>query len=116
MKIILIKQSKLSQKVKSLIGKQSHIRGIVKGISAKHIEKSIYSEILFSAIHDSSWPSFTKVIAWILAFACIGGGSFMVFAFGVTFGNDKTYQWVLSIITSLFTSIFVIQPTTVKHF
>ena len=37
----------------------------------------------------------------------------MIFAYGVSFGNDRVHQWVLSIITSFFSSLLVFQPLMV---
>ena len=37
----------------------------------------------------------------------------MTFVYGVTFGNDKVHQWVVSIITSFFSSLLIFQPLMV---
>jgi len=62
---------------------------------------------------DKSWSPVAVVIAWILSFICIAGGSFVVFAYGVTFGNEKSYQWIVSMITSFFSSVLITQPLKV---
>ncbi len=41
------------------------------------------------------------------------GGGFLAFAYGVSFGNDKTYQWMTSMLTSMFSSILITQPIKV---
>ena len=62
---------------------------------------------------DKSWPAIVIIVSWILCILCILGGALMVFAFGVTFGNSKTYQWMTSMITSVFSSILITQPLKV---
>ena len=37
----------------------------------------------------------------------------MTFVYGVNFGNDKVHQWVVSIITSFFSSLLIFQPLMV---
>jgi hypothetical protein len=56
----------------------------------------------------------TQVLAWVIAAICILGGGFMVLGICLTFGNDITYQWMVSEIFSLFTSILVVYPLYVS--
>ena len=59
------------------------------------------------------WPSMGRIVAWLICLICIGGGAAIVFAFGISFGNDLVHQWVTSIITSIFTSLLLTQPIQV---
>ena len=37
----------------------------------------------------------------------------MVYAYGITFGNEKTRQWIVSMISSFFASLLISQPIQV---
>ena len=39
-------------------------------------------------------PFFFRYIAWIVSLGTIVISIFFLFGYGITFGNDKTYQWV----------------------
>ena len=39
-------------------------------------------------------PFFFRYIAWIISLGTIAASIFFLFGYGITFGNDKTYQWV----------------------
>ena len=39
-------------------------------------------------------PFFFRYIAWIVSLGTIVTSIFFLFGYGITFGNDKTYQWV----------------------
>lgn len=56
------------------------------------------------------------ILAWVLVLVCILGGIFVVFSYGITFGNDKTYQWVVAMISSFFSSVLITQPFYVSTF
>ena len=62
---------------------------------------------------NAGWPAFCNIIAWILCMVCILGGAFLVLSYGLTFGNDKTYQWMTSMIVSFFASLLLTQPIKV---
>ena len=67
--------------------------------------------------HKSPWPAIVIIIAWLLSFLCILGGTFFIVALGLNFGNDITYQWVTAMVSAIFASLLVTQPllvTTVK--
>ncbi|XP_068213289.1 polycystin-1-like [Palaemon carinicauda] len=55
-------------------------------------------------------PPFFRYLAWLIAFACIGGSCFFLLMYGVMFGNSKATKWVLSLIVSFFSSILFVQP------
>ena len=63
---------------------------------------------------DKGWPSPGRLIAWIITLGAIGGGAFIVFGLGISFGNDRQYQWMTAIIFSFFTSLFFTQPLQVN--
>ena len=65
---------------------------------------------------DKGWPSPGRLIAWIITLGAIGGGAFIVFGLGISFGNDRQYQWMTAIIFSFFTSLFFTQPLQVNIF
>ena len=44
---------------------------------------------------------------------CIIGGAFMVVSYGLEFGRDKTYQWMVAMISAFFVSILITQPIKV---
>ncbi|CAG0905453.1 unnamed protein product [Darwinula stevensoni] len=58
-------------------------------------------------------PWWFQIIAWLLVVACIGVSVFFLWAYGITFGNDKTTKWVTSLVTSFFSSILLVQPIKV---
>lgn len=54
------------------------------------------------------------VLAWILTLVCIGGGLALVFFFALSFGNDKTYQFMVAMITSFLGSMLITYPIYVS--
>ncbi|XP_043202140.1 polycystic kidney disease protein 1-like 2 [Amphibalanus amphitrite] len=58
-------------------------------------------------------PWWCRIIAWILCIICLFGSAFIVWAYGVQFGNEKTTKWLTSLLTSFFSSILLIQPIKV---
>ena len=62
---------------------------------------------------NRGWPAFCRILGWFLCLACIGGGAFLVVSYGLTFGNDRTYQWMTSMIVSFFASLIITQPIKV---
>lgn len=61
------------------------------------------------------WSVVVHVLGWLLAAACILGGAFLVFSYGVTFGNDKLYQWVVAEIFAFFGTILITYPVYVSN-
>ena len=66
------------------------------------------------ATSQKSWPAFLKVVAWLLCFICIVGGSFILLGIALTMGNDQTYAFMASMIASLLVSILLTQPLQVN--
>ena len=64
--------------------------------------------------HKSPWPAIVIIIAWLLSFLCILGGTFFIVALGLNFGNDKTYQWVTAMVSAIFASLLITQPLLVN--
>ncbi|XP_043195453.1 polycystic kidney disease protein 1-like 2 [Amphibalanus amphitrite] len=58
-------------------------------------------------------PWWGVIIGWILCIVCLFGSAFIVYAYGITFGNEKATKWVTSLFISLFSSILLIQPLKV---
>ena len=40
----------------------------------------------------------------------LGGGAFLTLSYGLSFGNDRTYQWFTSMIVSFISSLIITQP------
>ena len=57
------------------------------------------------------WPF--RILAWVLCVGLTGTSVFFVWAYGISFGNDKTYQWLASVIFSIFFDILVKEPVKV---
>lgn len=60
-----------------------------------------------------TFPWWCIIIAWMLTICCIGVSLFFLWAYGITFGNEKTTQWFTSLIISTLCSIFLTQPLKV---
>ena len=58
-------------------------------------------------------PFFFRYIAWIICLGTIVASIFFLIGYGINFGNDKTYQWMSSIIVSFFFGILIIEPLKV---
>ncbi|KAG1670785.1 Location of vulva defective 1 [Nymphon striatum] len=58
-------------------------------------------------------PWWCRNIAWLLVFVTITGSLFIVWAYGITFGNEKTSKWLTSIVVSVLASITFTQPVKV---
>ena len=57
-----------------------------------------------------SLPYYCVYIGWLLCFLCILGSIFFLWAYGITFGNDRTHKWLTSMIISFFTNFVVFEP------
>ena len=75
-------------------------------------KKTIFCKVFISR-RNKGWPGFCLILAWLLTLGCIGGGGFLVFSYGIMFGNDRTYQWVTSMLVSFFSSLIITQPLKV---
>ena len=60
-------------------------------------------------------PPICNIIAWVLCFICILGGAFLTFSYGLHFGNDKTYQWLSSLLVAIFINMLIIDPIKVLN-
>jgi hypothetical protein len=58
-------------------------------------------------------PWFCKYLGWLLCLLAIAGSIFCVWAYGVQFGNDLTYQWLTSTLVALFAGLLVFDPLKV---
>ncbi|KAF0300768.1 Polycystic kidney disease protein 1-like 2 [Amphibalanus amphitrite] len=52
-------------------------------------------------------------IAWFLTFASMGASIFFLWAYGITFGNEKTTKWLTSLMISFISSVLLTQPIKV---
>lgn len=59
---------------------------------------------------NKSWPSIGFIISWILCFVYILAGAGFVMLYALSFGNDKTYQWMVALIVTFLASVFIYQP------
>ena len=59
---------------------------------------------------DFSFPWWCLFIAYILSFIIIIISIFFIIVRGIEFGDLKTQKWLTSIITGIFSSIFLTQP------
>lgn len=60
-----------------------------------------------------TFPWWCIYIAWMLTAACIGVSLFFLWAYGITFGNEKTTKWFTSLAISFVCSVFFTQPMKV---
>ena len=57
------------------------------------------------------WP--LKYVAWALCLSIIGVSGFMLWAYAVQFGNEKTYRWFRSMISAFFGGLVILEPVKV---
>ena len=57
-----------------------------------------------------SLPWYFKIIAWILCLITIAASIFFLWAYGIQFGNDKTYKWLGALLISFFTGMILLEP------
>ena len=109
--ILLFKKGKKSQKRKNRIDftiEKLKQNGVINWNNDKGYKRNTDLKNI-----SNSWPSYMNSLGWFLSFVCISGGSFMVYAYGITFGNEKTRQWIVSMISSFFASLLISQPIQV---
>ena len=58
-------------------------------------------------------PFFFNYMAWILCVGTIVISIFYLWAYGVMFGNDKTYQWLTSSIAYFWSDMLIVEPMKV---
>ena len=51
-----------------------------------------------------------RILAWLLCLSAAGASIFFVWAYGVSFGNDKTYQWLVSVLSGIAFDALVVEP------
>ena len=61
-------------------------------------------------------PFIFRIIAWIICLATIIASCIFLIAYGISFGNDVTHQWLTSMIVAFFFIILVIEPLKVGLF
>ena len=58
-------------------------------------------------------PWWFRIIAWVLCFISVFASIFFLWAYAIQFGNDKTYQWLTSLLVSFFSGLLFIEPIKV---
>jgi hypothetical protein len=58
-------------------------------------------------------PFFFTYIAWVVCIATIVASIFFLWGYAITFGNDKTYQWLTSILVAFFVGLLIFDPLKV---
>ena len=87
---------------KIILPQKSHTRKVV---NEKYVKDSESRFTLF--FRETGLPSTCYFFAWILTAIFIMVSMALVAAYGFTFGNLKTYQWITSIVVNFFWNIFV---------
>ena len=59
-------------------------------------------------------PFFFNYIAWISCVGVIFVSVFYLWAYGVMFGNDKTYQWLTSLLAYFWSDLLIVEPLKVR--
>ncbi|EPQ20107.1 Polycystic kidney disease and receptor for egg jelly-related protein [Myotis brandtii] len=57
-----------------------------------------------------------KWIAWFLVFATSGVSSFFIVFYGLTYGYEKSIEWLFASLSSFFESVFLVQPSKIILF
>ncbi|KAG1652539.1 Polycystic kidney disease protein 1-like 2 [Nymphon striatum] len=86
----------------TMSGSQTCLTGTVNNNKKKRVRPKKFT-----------FPFWCVYIAWALTVICIGVSLFFLWAYGITFGNDKTTKWFTSLIVSFLCSIFLTQPIKV---
>ncbi|XP_037070763.1 location of vulva defective 1-like [Pollicipes pollicipes] len=58
-------------------------------------------------------PWWGTIIGWVLCLVCLFGSAFIVYSYGITFGNEKSTKWITSLFISFFSSVLLVQPLKV---
>ena len=87
---------------------ENEINRSISGSAKSKISEIVESEVNIIQIEENNdeernskfktksftLPFFFRYIAWIVSLGTIVTSIFFLFGYGITFGNDKTYQWV----------------------
>uniref|UniRef100_G1PU54 Polycystin family receptor for egg jelly n=1 Tax=Myotis lucifugus TaxID=59463 RepID=G1PU54_MYOLU len=58
-------------------------------------------------------PGWSKWIAWFLVFATSGVSSFFIVFYGLTYGYEKSIEWLFASLSSFCESVFLVQPSKI---
>ncbi|KAK4321943.1 hypothetical protein Pmani_007294 [Petrolisthes manimaculis] len=58
-------------------------------------------------------PWWCRILAWVLVIGVVVGSIFLVWAYALQFGGEKTSRWLSSFIVTFFISILVVEPLMV---
>ena len=73
-----------------------------------------FYEFVFHFRRTKGMPFIGATVAWVMTLVMIVGGILIVFAFGISFGNDVVHQWTVSILIAVFTNMTLTQSIPVK--
>jgi tryptophan-rich sensory protein len=60
-------------------------------------------------------PAICLPLAWLLCLAVMGLSMFLVWAYGISWGNDRVHQWLTSLVVSCCVSFLILEPAKVRH-
>jgi hypothetical protein len=58
-------------------------------------------------------PWYCLLVGWALCILSIAISLFFLWAYAIQFGNNKTYEWLTSLIVSFFSGLILLQPIKV---
>ena len=73
-----------------------------------------FHEVFLHFRRTKGMPFIGATVAWVMTLVMIVGGILIVFAFGISFGNDVVHQWTVSILIAVFTNMTLTQSIPVK--
>jgi len=53
------------------------------------------------------WPGYCYSLGWLMVVLCIVGGMGIVALYGISFGNNKCFQWVSTMVVNFFWQLFL---------
>jgi hypothetical protein len=60
-------------------------------------------------------PAICLPLAWLLCLAVMGLSMFLVWAYGISWGNDRVHQWLTSLLVSCCVSLLILEPAKVRR-
>lgn len=109
---------------------QGHIQAVLQVRGMKQLlEPYLYSNPMGNEVHNAGseeekkkkkWyqkrlPWWFVIVGWILILATSGVSAYFVMMYGLTYGKERSINWLISISVSFFESLFLTQPIKVTH-